>query len=451
MVISSKQRPDAPTQQYQEADVRRWLGNIATALKMRGHSTLLLEQLQPGMLPRRREKIQYVVITRCLAGLIVGLTAGALHHSLFIGTAGMAPGTAAFWGFGAGLATAIAAIVKLSGRILERFPIDSWVWQNVFRAVLGSLVAAVGVTAVELVYVILGAAEVIDSQPITRDQLVLMGLIAVLTGLLGLRTMGRAFTDDIESIETLGLSWSNAIPGIVAGGLVSMGLAYIYVEFIREGFDDVAGQILLAPEFSESRSTMLQYIVITVVGIVVGGTFHGLVPQTRKHKSRPNQGIMLTARYCLRTGLGLGLFAGVLWGWCVYRTFSIDQGGDSSEIIGLVEQLVEKLGLSVEAERGAIAGIYGGAGVYVVAGIWFGGLDVMRHYVLRVLLAHYRYVPLRLVPFLNYVEKELTFLNRVGGGYRFFHRYLQEYFENQLLTESIETNAAGERGSGAAE
>jgi hypothetical protein len=50
------------------------------------------------------------------------------------------------------------------------------------------------------------------------------------------------------------------------------------------------------------------------------------------------------------------------------------------------------------------------------------------------------YSNLRLRPpdyprFLDYAANELGFLQKVGGGYTFMHRYLQEYFAQALSTE----------------
>ncbi len=38
------------------------------------------------------------------------------------------------------------------------------------------------------------------------------------------------------------------------------------------------------------------------------------------------------------------------------------------------------------------------------------------------------YLPWKLVPFLDYAAEDLGFLQKVGGGYMFIHRYLLEHF-----------------------
>lgn len=47
---------------------------------------------------------------------------------------------------------------------------------------------------------------------------------------------------------------------------------------------------------------------------------------------------------------------------------------------------------------------------------------------MRFLLWRSGSLPWRLAPFLDYAAEELHFLQKVGGGYIFVHRYLAEYF-----------------------
>jgi hypothetical protein len=78
------------------------------------------------------------------------------------------------------------------------------------------------------------------------------------------------------------------------------------------------------------------------------------------------------------------------------------------------------------------AGLVGGLvltlAVAFLAGSWFGGLDVILHYFLRLLLYMKGRSPLNLVRFLDYAAKDLNFLQKVGGGYIFIHRMLLEHF-----------------------
>lgn len=59
-----------------------------------------------------------------------------------------------------------------------------------------------------------------------------------------------------------------------------------------------------------------------------------------------------------------------------------------------------------------------------------GGLEIIKHYSLRFVLAYYGHIPFRYVRFLNYCE-ERKLLQKIGGRYRFIHRELQDDFAAQ--------------------
>ena len=80
------------------------------------------------------------------------------------------------------------------------------------------------------------------------------------------------------------------------------------------------------------------------------------------------------------------------------------------------------------------------AGVYygVFAGLWYGGMDALQHFVLRYLLLRSGCIPRWYRRFLDYTT-QLVFLQKVGGGYMFIHRMLLEYFatrDNELIVEA---------------
>ena len=61
-----------------------------------------------------------------------------------------------------------------------------------------------------------------------------------------------------------------------------------------------------------------------------------------------------------------------------------------------------------------------------------GGMSLLQHLVLRLVLAWNRYVPLRYDLLLNYCTERLL-LQRVGGRYRFMHKLLQDHFAKMNL------------------
>jgi hypothetical protein len=75
----------------------------------------------------------------------------------------------------------------------------------------------------------------------------------------------------------------------------------------------------------------------------------------------------------------------------------------------------------------------------VAAGGWFGGMDAIAHYTLRFVMRLFGHAPLNYPRFLDYASTELGFLQKVGGGYVFMHRYLKEYFAAEEASVIIST------------
>jgi len=73
----------------------------------------------------------------------------------------------------------------------------------------------------------------------------------------------------------------------------------------------------------------------------------------------------------------------------------------------------------------------------MVVGLLFGlfspaGLACYQHFILRIVLWEYGYIPWNYAQFMNY-GTQLTFLQKVGGGYIFIHRYLLEFFAHKYI------------------
>jgi eukaryotic-like serine/threonine-protein kinase len=60
-------------------------------------------------------------------------------------------------------------------------------------------------------------------------------------------------------------------------------------------------------------------------------------------------------------------------------------------------------------------------------GLRFGGRACLQHLGLRLFLVRCGWAPWPYVKFLNYAA-DILFLRRVGGGYIFIHRLLQDHF-----------------------
>jgi len=158
---------------------------------------------------------------------------------------------------------------------------------------------------------------------------------------------------------------------------------------------------------------------LSAVGLLLGlvfGLFNGLRGDIRETKTSPNQGISLSARNALVMGtiggLGVVLISAIL---TIVATFLLDEF-DFSDFRSLFPGFLFLLGL------------FGG-----FFSLWYGGLDVIQHFVLRLILCLTGHIPWNYARFLDYAAERI-FLRKVGGGYIFVHRLLQEYF----ATRSVE-------------
>ena len=142
-----------------------------------------------------------------------------------------------------------------------------------------------------------------------------------------------------------------------------------------------------------------------LAGVLLVGLVGGLsgTSLTKDVHLKPNQGIHTSGWNALRLGLVFGL-VGVLGNWLVF---------------GML---------------GALLGALGGG---LIGVLLFGGRDYFQHYLLRLLLAYSRALPWRTVPFLE-EARGCILLQRVGGGYRFVHPLLQEYFASLTFSLTIE-------------
>jgi hypothetical protein len=94
-------------------------------------------------------------------------------------------------------------------------------------------------------------------------------------------------------------------------------------------------------------------------------------------------------------------------------------------IIGLVGGLI--MGLVGGLLLGLYSWVFGGLIIALGIGLKYGGRTCLQHLVLRLMLRYHGSAPRCYVAFLDYANDRI-FLRKVGGGYMFIHRLLQEYF-----------------------
>ncbi len=157
------------------------------------------------------------------------------------------------------------------------------------------------------------------------------------------------------------------------------------------------------------------------------GTWNSLSQETLDdhRRSTPNQGV----KRSVRNGTLLGLLAGVLCGFVLFFNVTLNSTllpGLSVELsLGLSEGL--SYGLSIELSHQLSYGLIGATTGALLVWLVTGGLAGVRHLLLRLQLARAGLLPWRTVRFLDEATRCIV-LYRDGGGYRFIHRLLLDYF-----------------------
>src|SRR6266487_4246102 len=165
------------------------------------------------------------------------------------------------------------------------------------------------------------------------------------------------------------------------------------------------------------------------------GLYQGMKQEHLEDQDRQrfNQGI----RRSLRNGLLLGLISAIIISMLGLLSVGLSYGLSHGLRVGL------NYGLSVELSHGPSVGLsYGLNNVWIMLLIgtvvmWAlsGGLTILRHYVIRWLLARHHTFPFRAQAFLDDATARIL-LRRVGGGYSFIHRRLQDYFAEVVVPPS---------------
>ena len=209
--------------------------------------------------------------------------------------------------------------------------------------------------------------------------------------------------NDIQAVETLRWSWQKARIGLISGGLivaVICGLPFGLLGGLTGGLlERLIGGLMMVLTFG---------LTFGLMGGLIAAIFNGLSREIIETKSFPNQGIRLSLISAISGGLRIGVIGMI--GGLIFML--VDWQFD-----GLVYELGDWL---IGGLRGWLAGAFLGA-------LWYGGLDVIQHYTLRLILIFQGHTPRNYVRFLDYAVDHI-FLQKVGGGYRFIHRMLLEHF-----------------------
>lgn len=360
---------------YTQEQATRWLVALARGLQKHGQTIFLIEQLQPSWLPVRTQRSVYVLASRLIEGLSFAVIPVLVFHKIM--QAELLRGLL------------FALIFAVIFTLIDWLRLDSDLFRRGASRALAAWQAAATVLAVVLMVALIGEWLIPGE-----------GSINALFGLAcgpawATRSALRSLSNDIQPVETTRWSWSGALKG---GALAALVIVLLLLA------------VWVIPSNQKVEYLKILYISAPVV-LLMGAIDIGLKRGVVELKTIPNQGIRLSAQTAVRT-------AGVvlLIGWIAGLLDMIWRSGDPKSVAD---------------------GLIFGASCGLFLALLKGGVEVIRHKILRRIVSHAGYAPSQLAAFLDYAADELHFLQKVGAGYMFMHRSLLEYFA-----------ASGEKGEG---
>jgi DNA polymerase III delta prime subunit len=417
-------RKGTAPQSYPRQKTLSWLSWLARRMTQHGQTVFLIEGMQPDWLPSRRQRSCYLLSF----SLIFGFLASLIHILGWYAWGKLSPDVAKPLADRIGLSVWVVGCVAwaISIGIIDlviykpragAVPVRARKTLVVRQVIVNILTYGFAWVAI---WAVLGCvADLWEGVDLPykgpppayccKSALVLPAI----TGAIGVVLVGmvgglRSFAWDIRTAEAVGWSWSGAWKGSLCGALGSMliwCLWLLYWPCPRSTFEPKV--------ISDPRLVFL--LVCLIVGAETGALALGIHYRILERKTVPNQGIALSMKNVLEVGpLCWAIYALTMWGllavFVPQNTLLGPQwnfeGGDS---------------------KGEVFSVFLGMSFFSISALLLGGVDVLKHYVLRGVLYLTGQTPGKYASFLNYASR-LNFLQRVGGGYIFIHRLLLEHF-----------------------
>jgi hypothetical protein len=379
---------------YSEEQVRRWLGFLARNMLSRGQTIFLVENLQPTWLMSQLFRRWYIGVTRTILSILLGLVVYFTNVVYFAYERQNVSQAALLVLAGGTMAVAITAnqlldrLLRGGGQVMKA--------GSPKRVLMAG--AFLGQVILMLIVAVLPARIVWPDFP----EIVYLGVcpVAAVSTATAFNRVSFPLEEDIRPVERLSWSWRLSLrelcsPLALIAMLVAIVVAVCFPS-VRMVAPIVAGGSLLARAIDRGFET-------------------ASVPL----KTRPNSGIWLSSRNAaLFIVLALAVPAATIWGVLALTDDMETMGLHLRLGLAIAMSLFLPVALSRAPLMGAMAWAY--------------------HFVLRGLLAAEGDAPLLYVRFLDYAADNLGFLQKVGGGYTFMHRYLLEYFAAEAETEHPE-------------
>jgi DNA polymerase III delta prime subunit len=385
-----------------------WLGWLAGQMESHNLSLFLIEALQPDWLDHRVLIRWYVVLSRVMGGLLLGLGIGALGYRDALRMV-----LAAILGVAGGLLVGI-----ITARRFEVFENPAIQGENEksWRQRLPVVGLGVGIPFA-LAGGLLGFAELFRSvfQDLAAEEFTFRilgaftsglfgGLIAALlagflAGMIFELIFGRRFhwqrpQEDIRTVDALKWSWPQAFRSAWRGAWIGALLGPVIGVPLGVSIAEEAMEIVVAIPLVCCLAAFLTGLMGALAGGVIGGMQGVDIPR----KTVPNQGIWLSARNALIAG------------------------GLAALLVGLLVAVISQ----ANSVSGWIVNLLNGLPIGFMVAVFFGLLDYIQHFTLRFFLWRGGHMPWRYARFLDQSADRIL-LRKVGGGYIFVHRLLQEH------------------------
>ena len=222
-----------------------------------------------------------------------------------------------------------------------------------------------------------------------------------------MRAHWQTLRNDVQIVEALKWSWRDAIKGCIVGALtwpiivVAFGMIIFMVDYVpirQIAFEN------LAEAWNQMNGGAMVWLINGLRGAIIGSMFLGITARSVEKNTTRIQSVPIFA------GLVFAFFGGFIPWLGNKQLVSIIGGRDFSWYMAL---------------EGAV--VIGG-----LAFLRYGGLDMIQHFVLRVILWHQGRTPRNYYRFLDYSTDHIL-LQKVGSGYIFIHRLLLEHFAKMKI------------------
>jgi DNA polymerase III delta prime subunit len=383
------------------------LAVVARGMQAHSQSIFLVERLQPSWLRLEVSRFAYLILSRSVAAAAMCACYVLFLSALSDGSNLDVEGIGGLW-------FALALPLILRDSILSRQFLSSPMrrLQSAFAWLRGVPALAVMTTLMLTAGPIIRAAVTSDVWYAQDSDLRIMMPLAIFLSLVAgwpfaPRPPGHHFRQDITTVDTLHWSWRASLRGALASGAASFAFLALSCAGAAAGSGSLTAE-LMQPEPYEFALPLS--LVFALAGALVFGSTKGVVAE----RIDSNQGMRASLRYSSM------MFAIVL----------IAESAAMAVVLRDPDNLTS-------AET-AMHALFGGLALAIMAWLYFGGFEVLKHYLLRGLLLAERTLPGRLPRSLNQAS-DLVLLRRVGTGYVFMHRLLLEYFSRpniQLINAS---------------